>query len=415
MKAFLRGNGGYAVPVAMMVMVVMIGFAMATLAYVDAETNSSRRERTHEARLNLTEGVVAAQIFQLSRGWPTSAAKALPTDCTQVATNPLCPQPAQLKSQFTAVDFKLNPTWSVQVRDNDIAASTGQYYTDADVLSRPTWDANGDGEMWVRAEGVLEGKHRIIVARVRVEKRPLKPPKAPFVAGRFNSGNNGSNVIVKTDPDVYGIVRCDSGGYASATDNECISYVNGQISPVGMVRSDINTGGAIPDGMADALKQMAINNNTYYANSCPADPSGDVVWVENANCNYSSNLKVNATTKKGVFIINRGTLQISGSVEWWGLIYALNAQGCGPSSNSGCVSSAGGYHDGVVQITGTTTIHGGVFVEGDGRLTIGNSGNAGNCNACQPNLIYDPTVAFQITAHGTAGIIQNTWRELVPG
>ncbi len=67
----LRCEDGYAIPIAIMLMAIMLSFGFASLAFVDQETNSSRVERTHEARLNLTEGVLAAQIFQLSRGWPS--------------------------------------------------------------------------------------------------------------------------------------------------------------------------------------------------------------------------------------------------------------------------------------------------------------------------------------------------------
>ncbi len=166
--------------------------------------------------------------------------------------------------------------------------------------------------------------------------------------------------------------------------------------------------------MADALKQMAINNNTYYA-TCPANPSGDIVWVEQGDCSYQGNLSVNGSSKKGVFILNRGTLQLAGGVQWYGLIYALNAQGCGTASPSGsCINAGNGNSDGVVDITGTVTIRGGVFVEGAGRLSTGNSGGNGNCANCNPNLVYDPSAGLNITAHGTAGIIQNTWRELLP-
>ncbi len=409
MIARFRSNEGYAVVTALVLMIIMLGFGIAAVGFVDSETESSRVERTHEARLNLTEGVVAAQIFQLSRGWPATPAKQLPATCTQTSTDPRCPLPAQLESQFAAVDFNLGPEWDLQVRDNDITTSTGQFYSDATVLGRPTWDENGDGEMWVRAEGLLQAKQRIVVARVRVEKRPLSPPAAPFVAGSFKTGNNSGNKVV-VDSTAPGVVRCLT---ASTSDN-CISFANGQISPVGKVDSDPDRGSALPDGMADALKQMAINNNTYYA-TCPANPSGDIVWVEQGDCSYQGNLSVNGSSKKGVFILNRGTLQLAGGVQWYGLIYALNAQGCGTASPSGsCINAGNGNSDGVVDITGTVTIRGGVFVEGAGRLSTGNSGGNGNCANCNPNLVYDPSAGLNITAHGTAGIIQNTWRELLP-
>jgi hypothetical protein len=410
----LRRSDGYAVPIAIILMVIMLGFGVAALGFVDSETNSSRRERTHETRLNLTEGVVAAQIFQLSRGWPTRSDQELPVSCTETAASSGCPQPAQVLAQFSGVDFKLDPSWNVSVHDNN---SSPSFYDDATVLAAPRWDSDGDGEMWVRAEGTLEGKRRIIVARVRVEERPLNPPKAPFVAGAFNTTNNGgSKIIVQTDTQHPGIVRCDNTTYPQPTDNPCVDFESGQISPVGSVQSDTSRTDALPDGMADALKQQAINSRTYYENTCPADPSGDVVWVENANCSYQGNMKVNQTRKQGVFIVNRGTLDIQGGVEWWGLVYMLNAQGCGSQAGANpCIHTSGGNQDAVVSLTGTATIHGGIFIEGSGRLNLGSSGNAGNCSNCLPNLIYDPSVALNITAHGTAGIIQNTWRELLPG
>jgi hypothetical protein len=400
----LRRTDGYAIPIAIMLMAIMLTFGVAALAFVDQETDSSRRERTHEARLNLTEGVLAAQIFQLSRGWPGESGKALPDACTEASAAPLCPQPSQLKGQFGQVDFSLNPTWTVHVRDDD----TGQHYTDTTVLGGERWDANGNGEMWVRAEGRLQNTHRIVVARVRVEKRPLTPPTAPFVAGSFQTGNNGTKVIIEST--LPGIVRCPTTG----TNDSCVDYESGQIAPVNNVVSDPDRGSVLVDGMVDALKQQAISKGTYYP-TCPADPSGEVVFVESGNCKYQGNMQVNGTTKRGVFVINNGTLELSGGVQWWGLIYALNAQGCSPTSSAGCLNAGAGASDGVVEITGTVTVTGGIFVEGEGRLSTGNSGGNGSCANCQPNLVYNPGAAVNITAHGTAGIIQNTWRELLRG
>ena len=417
----LRNQDGYAVPTAMILMSIMLTIGFAVVMFSDSETNSSNRERIHESRLNLAEGVIAAEIFQMSRSWPTTAEQQYPSECTAGSTQTLCPTPAQLKKQFSGADFDpTNTHWTVKVRD-DVAGTGGEYYKDSTVLTRPTYDANANGEMWVRAEGQINqkvgtslvSKKRVLVARVRVEQRPLSPPKAPFVAGKFNTGNNaGNKVIVETTPGVYGVVRCDNPGGVTVHGNDCVDYGNGQLSPTNMVKSDINAGAAIPAGLVDSLKQMAIKNNTYYASGCPADPSGTVVWVEQGNCSYQGNMTVNGTTKKGIFIVNNGTLSLAGNVTWWGVIYALNAQNCGPST-AGCLSYKG-YNDNVVTITGTPTVHGAIFVDGEGRLGIGNSGNAGNCANCLPNLMYDPSVVLNLTAYGTAGIIQNTWREIPP-
>src|SRR5918995_7189885 len=143
MLARLRSTDGYAVPIALMLMVIMLGFGFASLGFVDGETKSSRVERTHEARLNLTEGVLAAQIFQLSRGWPSAEEKAMPETCTQTDSAPSCPQPSQLEGQFAQVDLSLGPEWIVQVRDDEATEadpSAGQFYDDATVLDNERWD-----------------------------------------------------------------------------------------------------------------------------------------------------------------------------------------------------------------------------------------------------------------------------------
>jgi hypothetical protein len=160
---------------------------------------------------------------------------------------------------------------------------------------------------------------------------------------------------------------------------------------------------------------MAKDRGTYYT-SCPANPNGQVVFVESGNCSYSANTPVingavNGGTKQGIFVVNSGTLSLSGNLVWYGAIYMANAQNCGPTSFTGCIN--GKYKDTVVDLNGTGTVYGGIYIDGNGRLQAGSSGNAGAGNA--PNLVYDATTLPNVTAYGTAGIIQNTWRELTAG
>ena len=407
----LRSADGYAVPIALMLMVIMLGFGFASLGFVDGETKSSRVERTHEARLNLTEGVLAAQIFQLSRGWPSAVEKEMPLSCTQGDAAPSCPQPSQLEGQFAQIDMNLGPEWIVQVRDDDATVAdpnAGQYYDDATVLDNARWDANVNGEMWVRAEAQLGDKPRVLVARVRVEQRPVTPPAAPFVAGAFETGNNSPNKVIISSP-LPGVVRCET----SSTSDTCIKYVSGQIEPVGKVESNPDLGSVLGDGMSEALRQTAKAKGTYYATCADVpggNPSGEVVWVESGNCIFQGNMIVNPVTKRGLFVINNGTLTLRGSVQWWGMLYVLNEQGCGSTTDaSPCLGT-----DTVAEVTGTPTIFGGLFIEGAGRLTTGNSGGSGNCQQCDPQIVYREESGQPVTAYGTAGIIQNTWRELLP-
>lgn len=422
----LSRQDGWALVTAMMVMTTMMFIGLAAIAFVDTESRSSQRERQAEARLNLTEGALASQLYRLSHDWPTANPGF--DDCTETstpATAPRCFTAADLKANYQQVDFKLDPQWKVQVRDDagaapatpgvcDPAASgMGGYYDDS-VLNNAKYDVNRNCQLWVRAEGTLNGKKRVVVAKVRVDTRPVQFPIAPFVSGSFNTGNNAGSKVIVDGAGQAGQVRCD------AATPGCVDFASGQITQPGSVASDPGLAENIVDpAMIEALRATAKQNGTYYSTAtpgkttCPGDPSGAVVFVEDLSCSYQAGAVVNGTTKQGIFLINRGTLSISGNREWWGAIYLVNAQGCGTVTTGPCINGASGNKDIVADITGTVTVHGGIYVDGKGRLTIGNSGNAGKNGL--PNLMYDPSVFPPLQAYGTAGIIQNTWRELQAG
>ena len=408
----LSRQEGSALAIAVTLMGIMLTIGLAMLAFVDTETEASRKERIHEARLNLTEGVIAAELFLMSRDWPSNVDSAYPESCTQTSNTAKCPDPTQVNSHFDGVDFAQDPSWNVQVRDNGTA---GPYYSDALVLGQPTWDRGGpagattpDGEMWIRAEGRLEGSKRVLVARVRVEQKPLNPPQAAFIAGKFKAGNSGNKVIVVSNGKP-GVVRCDDASAPSQSTNGCRGYDIGQVSDT--VTSDINAPStAISPGLMEVLKQTAINNGTYYE-TCPtnvAQYSGDVVYVKSGACSVTSGAVINGVTKKGMFIIESGTLTVKGNITWYGLLYGMNLQGCGTTPTptpapSPCINNKG-YTDTVIDLSGNTDIQGAVFVDGPGRFLAGES---------KLNLTYNPNSYLNITAYGTAGIIQNTWREVI--
>jgi hypothetical protein len=411
----IRAQDGWAVVTAVVLMTIMLSIGLAAVAFVDSETVSSRRERTTETRLNLTEGVMAAQLYLLSRNWPDLSTRAY-TDCTQASTDPLCPKAAQVLAQFSSPDFKLGPAWTIQVRDDDGPAVTGSacsgaapapgWYSDAAVLPHAHWDANHNCQVWVRAEGVLGAKKRVVVAKVRVESRAPVFPQAPFVAGSFATSNNGGSKTIVDGNGSQGMVRCSSG-------TDCAKFVGQQVGNPGSISvGDPNVGTtALDPSMIEALRQMAKARSTYYSTCSGANPNGDVVFVETGDCQFNAstptiNGAVNGGTKKGIFVINNGTIKLTGNLEWYGAIYMVNAQGCGDAAGPANCQP-------VVDLKGTGTIHGGVYIDGNGAMSAGSSGNSGAGN--QPNLVYDATVMPDVSAYGTAGIIQNTWRELTAG
>jgi hypothetical protein len=264
--------------------------------------------------------------------------------------------------------------------------------------------------MWVRAEGELGGRPRVVVARVRVEQRPLNPPRRAFLAGSFSTGNSGNKEIIDTG-DAPGEVRCENGTAApSYKDNACIGYDAGQVQGTGGVTSNINApAAAIAPGLMEVLKETAITNGTYFKGSCPANPSGDVVYVEGASCAYNNSASVstvNAVTKKGIFIVDGGTLSVTGNITWYGVLYVTNTQNCGRVGSTGPCLTNKGYSDVAADISGNSDVRGAIFVDGPGRLIVGDS---------KTNLTYNANAVQNVTAYGTAGIIQNTWRELTAG
>jgi hypothetical protein len=383
---------GWALVTAVVLMTIMLGLGLAAYSMSDNQQKLSGVERAREAQLNLTEGVLSAQIFALSRNWPAAAAGAYPTSCTQGSANPdQCPQAARVRSHFDAVDFRPGSAWTVQVRDN--GGTYRSYYTDAVLAGQPAWDADGDGQVWVRAQGTIKNKTRVLVARVKVESLPVRFPNAPFVAGSMgtsNSGGHGGRVLVDTAGSP-GIVRCVNPTPAAAPNrgNPCAGYDADQINGTVLSQPDTPTNVITPE-VLDALRQTAKANGTYSA-GCPANPVGKVVFVESGNCEYRVNGSVNSQANPGIFIVNSGTMFCNGNTSWYGIMYLVNAQ-----------NSSGVVFDN----KGGCTVYGGIFIDGPGRLEIGSNA---------PNLVYDPTLVFNATAYGTAGIVQNTWREFQPG
>lgn len=394
-------EGGWALVTAVSLMTIMIGVGLAAFSVSDSQTRQSANQRARESMLNLTEGVLSDQIFRLSRNWP--AVTPGYTDCTDASANAAqCPLKTRMVSQFDAIDFKRTTAWSTQVRDNGGTSAT--YYSDATASGQPHYDANGDGMVWVRAQGKLGKRSRVVVARVRVEMVPVSFPNKPFVAGSVKTGNGGGHggrPIINLNGGT-GEVRCDTSSAPKYNGNGCLGYDPdqvggglvqdaGDLAAAGLEPTPVN---AITPELLDSLRATAKANNTYYTTSCPPNPTGKVVFVEGpVDCNYNNSTgNVNSAAVPGILVIANGTGGCNGNIDWYGVIYLVNKQNSssevwGPKGGGGC------------------TVHGGIFVDGPGVLNVGSNSN---------NLIYDPNIPLGGTAYGTAGIVQNTWREL-PG
>jgi hypothetical protein len=135
------------------------------------------------------------------------------------------------------------------------------------------------------------------------------------------------------------------------------------------------------------LKATAIADGTYYT-GCPASLTGRVVYIEAGNCSYTGNNVFNSSAQPGFVIQNSGTMYIGGTVNFYGVIYQVNAT---------ALTSA------VMQVQGNAQIFGGVLVDGQATTIAGSS---------KVNIVLDPAAFDAVASYGSAGVIQNTWREI---
>ncbi len=414
----LGGEGGVGIVTAMVLMTLMLSAGLATFAYVDQQQGEAVVERFRESSFNLSEGALNVQSYVLGgAGWPGTASSANPTTCNQssVPTNG-CPNATEVAKSFAGRDFNA-ATWETRVRDNgdadldDSDPDDGVYdrngvdddldgFDDADsstyIDSEPSWDANGDGRMWVRSRATAQGRPRVLLGQIARDEVREQLPRKLVLAGKMATSNSGKKVIVDTQGSgaqaAPVAVRCVGG---PAGGDPCLGYSLGQVAP-NSTESGYGSATALSPEAIERLKATAFANGTYYTTGCPGNPTGAVVFVDTATpvaCSYnnSNGTAFNSPSSPGLFIVANGSFSLSGNVAFHGVVYALNRQGSTAQD--------------VVRVTGTALVQGAVFVDGAGGLLVGNSAL---------NLTHDPAVFETVKSYGAASVVPDSFRELPP-
>ena len=401
MRARLCHEGGSSLIVAIILIGVMMGIGLATAAYVDGEQAQSGRERVRESAFNIAESALDAQVLQMSSVWP-SASAAYPASCTPTsASNLPCPDAASLQASATTADYSsaacptgsTAPLWTTSVHD-DGGGST-DYYNAAIVNAQPTYDANANGKLWVRASGTARCKQRSVVTMVNQGTVSLQFPRNVVTANWFRTTNNGKKTIIDTkgssSQSAGLVVRCAGLAPPHTPPSNCMGYdpAKGQVSPdTAAVATTSPTTTLSPTDLA-ALKARAISLNTYYPTGCPASLTGAAVYVEDfTGCSGGAG---NSDAVPGTLYIGRGTFSIGGNSVFYGLIYMGNLQG-----------STGA----VVTLGGTSLIKGAVAVDGQGGVSAGSS---------KANIIFDDRSFDSFKGVGDVARTPNSWRELPLG
>jgi hypothetical protein len=369
---------------------------MAIVSVADTQSKLGATTRQRDAALQLADGALNATLFALGNSWPGPGA-APPNGnpfpvCTPSQTDTRCPSATVLRNLINNTDTASNVSWQINVYDDGVNAqgqSLQSFYSDAYTSGQVSYDGNSDGKLWVRAQATVGQVTKIVVAQVQTNPINTPLPRAAVVTGSLQTTNNGNKVIIDTrgssaPPPGAVYVRCNPTLNAN-----CLVYDSSknQISP-DTTSANYAGGSSLSAAVQAGLKAEANANGTYYP-TCPVSPpSGAVVWIDSGNCSWTASGQMNAPGQPGLLLINNGTITLGGTVSFYGLIYALNAQ-----ATTGTVVST----QGAAQITGA------VFVDGNGGVGAGS-------NAL--NLTFDANALNTVNTIGNVSYIQSTWREL---
>ena len=389
MRVRLRGQEGAAMVTAIVAMAIMFAVGLATLSFGSGQRQLANGERVRESSFNMGEAVLNAEAFLLSRSWPGSTAGAYPTNCSSAVQSAKCPDRATIAAQFSGAEYA-NASWAAVVQDN--GGAVGDYYRSDLAAGQPAWDANGDGVVWIRAQALVQGARRTVVAQMKTQVFTIPVAQNVIAAGYFATTNNGKKVIVDTNGRSYTttpgkpgniVVRCTTDPKSS-----CLNFDSskGQVSPPAW-ETGYTSSRMVSEEDLDAMRAVARANGTYYSSGCPGSLAGAMVFVENGNCSYSSGTH-NSLSAPGMVVIVTGTLALSGNATYHGLVYAVNKQ------------NSTGY---VVATQGNASIVGAVSVDGPGGVQAGSASTG---------IAYNANVFPLAKGYGRPALVKGTWREV---
>lgn len=401
-----RGDeDGAAVFVAMVITFVLLLIGLGVVLTVNSQQRAARGERERESSFNLAEAALQAESLYLTGAWPGAPGSAL-TPCTQ-AGGARCPASSTVTGVAGNVDFGGAPVWQTEVHDD--GGGWSAYYSDdatTGTRAQPGYDANGDDLVWIRAQAVVRGDARTIVARV---KRPLTARNFPgnaVTAGSVQVTDNGKKTLIDlgTSSQVGTVaVRCHTA--APSPGDPCLGWDpgKGQANP-NSYRTDYPGSPALsPQDLSD-LKSTAAARGACFdggdarcqsrAATC-ADLAGPLVYIADTGggLTCTGNGAYNPKTAPGALIVGRGKLGLGGNSVFYGLIYHMNL---------------GSLRDtDIVSTQGNAQIVGAVSVDGPGGVTFGSSG--------LPNFSFDANAFGKVQGYAPAQIVKGSFREVRAG
>ncbi len=469
----LREQDGIALISATIILTIVLGLAVALLTFANSEQHASAHEQAHEVAYSMAEAALNAQISTLGAQWasstewttgspPSSCALvsgSYPTGCvcnTSTTFNG-CPSPTgswqtgyttsgqswcppgthpdAWGSSATTSWSWVNNGWTTYVRDD--AGGTSSLFSSATDETQAPYDANSDGDVWVRAVGSYDCQTAIVLSKVAEQLLPISFPRDAVTANSFATGNNGNKVILDTSGTSGTFVPAtnpnSSAGHIAtrcvAVSSNCASYRSGQVSP-----DTCGASATAPNGCTDysstpattldsnglaGLKTEAAVYGTWYsasaanqargAKACPtsasqlnsvAVPGGVAPVYIDTDCpslSFTGNSTINSAAQPGFLVLTDQSFSLGGTVTFYGFIYDANLCATAYTTCTTTASSAS------VSVTGNAAVQGALNVDGPGSIQFGES---------KDNFIYDSRVWTLLTEFAGADAAPNSFRQL---
>lgn len=420
-----REEDGFVVVSAIVLLTVILGLGLGLLLFADSQQKASTSEQATEAAFNVAEAALNAQVGQLSRNWPTTVT-AMPSSCnSSEAANETndCPSPTDLKldpntnsatcSGTEAWGSSLANQWTTYVR-RDPAESP--LFTSSTERSELSYAESPDaGALWVRSVGVVQCHAVAVVSLVTRERVKLEFPEDAIAGNWFKVTNKGNKVIVNRQGRAAEAgpvsMRCEAPHERSTGKCEEYEVSKEQVSPPIQEHPATSTT-TLTTSQLETLKYEAQAHGTYYSLTspyhCPTSMtelegvalSGGArapVYVEGCgSLKIKANGIANTEADPGFLILANGTLELSGTCTYYGVIYAANLQKS---------------EEAVVQLQGNTLVVGGIIVDGKAGIEFGSSGQNGK----PANLEFDSLATHDLTISAGAASTRNSFRILPAG
>jgi type II secretory pathway pseudopilin PulG len=404
-----RKEDGFALITALVLLTVMIGLGLGLLFLTDSQQKAASKEQASESAFTVAEAALNAQIGQLSREWPAESKLALPERCTAANAGVSgCPSAKSLEVGYPgsgssscpagtpkdAWGSPLSNGWTTYVR-NAVGTPNQLFDSAAEALpGTARWAQSGN--VWVRSVGIVQCRMVVLVALIAPQIVSLPFPQDAIAGNWFETSNNGNKLMVNTKGEAS-----ESGGVGMRCIGKtpCEEFREGQVQPYTKVPAPPEH--TYTPAELETLKNRAKANSpsTYFPiGKCPsslAELTGSPVYVEGpCNLSFTSNGVANSAEKLGFLVIVNGTFELDGNTEFFGTIYAVNAQ-----NSSGVV----------VTLHGHSRLTGSIVVDGAGGLSFGSSGGK---NEEYENFVYNDSGVEGLKTFAGASATRNSFRIL---